>query len=594
MAVDQAKQARGTTGVGQTTNPQVNLKLGNGCRVAVIGAGPAGSLFSYFLLDMAERMGWNLRVDIYESRDFSLPGPTSCNMCGGIVSESLVQNLAAEGVTLPPGVVQRGIDSYMLHTEDGEVRIDTPVRDKRIAAVYRGAGPRGMKESKWRSFDGYLLELAIFKGVHLIRERVEKIVWQEGRPQVKTRTGGQEIYDLVAVAVGVNAATQKLLEGLELNYEPPQTTRTYICEFSLGEATVKEYFGNSMHVFLLNIPRLEFAALIPKGDYVTLCMLGREIDQRLVQSFLEAPPVKQCFPPGWSPPPDSCHCSPKINVGPARHPFDDRIVFIGDCGITRLYKDGIGAAYRVAKAAARTVVFHGVAAADFRRHYWPVCRAIHADNRIGGMIFAVTRLIPRIRPARRGVLSMVANEQRKQSGGQRLSTALWDVFTGSAPYREVFLRFLHPFFLAGLVWNTATALWFRRKQFQSLAHLARTDLLGKVFHDGDVIVKQGDLGNCMYVILAGRVEILQQQSNRDVRLAVLQQGDFFGEMSLFEHEVRSATVRAIGEVRIVTVDQETFLQHVHSDPSLAFRIVRGMSHRIRTMNDELARLKSGD
>src|SRR3990170_2606668 len=74
-----------------------SLKLDSGSRVAVIGGGPAGSFFSYFLLDMARRLGIELQLDIYEPRDFSLPGPTGCNMCGGIVSESLVQALAIEG-----------------------------------------------------------------------------------------------------------------------------------------------------------------------------------------------------------------------------------------------------------------------------------------------------------------------------------------------------------------------------------------------------------------------------------------------------------------------------------------------------------------
>ena len=52
-----------------------------------------------------------------------------------------------------------------------------------------------------------------------------------------------------------------------------------------------------MHVFLLDIPRLEFAAIIPKGDYVTVCLLGEDIDAELMRDFLNAPEVKGCFPP---------------------------------------------------------------------------------------------------------------------------------------------------------------------------------------------------------------------------------------------------------------------------------------------------------
>lgn len=82
-----------------------NYQLSDGARVAVIGGGPAGSFFAYFLLDMAGRIGLDLQVDIYEPRDFTIPGPPGCNMCGGVVSETLVQNLAAEAIHLPSNIV---------------------------------------------------------------------------------------------------------------------------------------------------------------------------------------------------------------------------------------------------------------------------------------------------------------------------------------------------------------------------------------------------------------------------------------------------------------------------------------------------------
>jgi hypothetical protein len=79
-----------------------SLALQDGARVAVMGGGPAGSLFAYFLMDLAQRAGLSLQVDNYEPRDFSLPGPRGCNMCAGILSESLIQMLAVDGVNFPP------------------------------------------------------------------------------------------------------------------------------------------------------------------------------------------------------------------------------------------------------------------------------------------------------------------------------------------------------------------------------------------------------------------------------------------------------------------------------------------------------------
>jgi hypothetical protein len=212
-----------------------------------------------------------------------------------------------------------------------------------------------------------------------------------------------------------------------------------------------------MHVFLLDLPRLEFAALIPKGDFVTACLLGDEVDDELVRSFLATDEVRACFPEGKVPE-HVCHCFPYINVGAADPPFAERIVFVGDSGVARLYKDGIGSAYRTAKAAARTAVYHGVSAADFRAHFLPACRAIDFDNTLGRIVFASSALVQRWRFSRRAMLRMTAREQQTTAGPRRMSGVLWDVFTGSAPYRDVFMRSMHPAFVGSLLWNVLAAV----------------------------------------------------------------------------------------------------------------------------------------
>jgi flavin-dependent dehydrogenase len=437
---------------------QRDLQLEDGSRIGVIGGGPAGSFFAYFLLQFAECLGIKVELDIHEPRDFAVPGPTGCNMCGGIISESLVQNLAAEGIILPSNVVQRGIDSYYLHMDVGDVRIETPLKDKRIAAVHRGGGPRGSRfVTDGGGLDGHLLEMAVNQGARRVRARVDGLCWDDAKPQIKTQDGQRHAYDLLAVAVGVNSPLLKLFENLNVGYKPPQTTKTYICEFCFGRDLIRANLGNAMHVFLLNIPRLEFAALIPKGEYVTLCLLGKDIDRELVRAFLGSNEVRQVLPPNWEPPADFCHCAPKISVASAVQPFADRLVFVGDSGTTRLYKDGIGAAYRTSKAAAKAAVFHGISEEDFRQHYWPVCKRIRSDNLLGTAIFAVTHLVQRSAITRRGLWRMTSHEQCLQGVSRRMSRVLWDTFTGSAPYKSVLLSAFHPAFWARFIWNIAKA-----------------------------------------------------------------------------------------------------------------------------------------
>ena len=427
-------------------------ELHDGSRIAVIGAGPSGSMFSYFVLGMAETVGLDIAVDIFEPRHFGHCGPAGCNHCGGIVSESLVQRLATEGIRLPDDIVQRGIESYTLHMDVGDVEIATPLMEKRIAAVYRGNGPKESEQLETHSFDGYLLELAKEKGASLLQHLVTAVRGGAEGMSVQCADDFHGDYDLVVVATGVNSRLEEMLETRTRKFKRPDRTKTFICEFRLGRELIRETFGPSMHVFLLDIPRLEFAALIPKGDYVTLCLLGDDIDEELMDRFFASPEVRNCFP-GKVIPPHACHCYPRINTREARPAYGDRLVMIGDAGATRLFKDGVGAAYRTAKAAAKTVVFHGVDSASFERHYEPMCRGISNDNRVGKFVFGVASLIQKTRFTRRGVLRMTIREQARAGSARRMSGVLWDLFSGSASYTDVFLRTLHPAYIGSLVWN---------------------------------------------------------------------------------------------------------------------------------------------
>ena len=597
-----------------------DYKLSNGSHVAVIGGGPAGSFFSYFVIDMAERVGISLHVDIYEPRDFSVPGPRGCNMCGGVIHESLVQSLAAEGINLPTTVVQRGLDSNILHMDVGSIRIETPRQEKRIATTFRGIGPRDIGEQKGLGLDGFLMNLAVNKGANQIKSRIDEVEWlsdpenpdsQAKRMRIGARGGISQTYDLVAVTAGVNTSLLKKFQVLDVGYESPRTIKCFVGEYHLGEETVARYLGTSMHAFLLNIPRLDFGALIPKGDYVTLILLGENVDENLVRAFVNNPAVKRCLPSDFPTEQFACSCAPRINVQGSAQPFGDRLVFIGDSGATRLYKDGIGAAYRAAKIAARTVIFEGVSEKDFRRHYLPFCQTMRRDNSIGKLIFAIVRQIKKIRWTREAVLRMVAAEQQgKANTASGMSMVLWDMFTGSASYREILSLTLHPVFWTRLICNIAVSLftinrgdnakskikpWIddfaANKEQVGGGRVMEQGALGKQYADGEIIIRQGEVGNSMFVIQEGQVEIVEELDGKTVRLGVRGEGQFFGEMSIFEREVRSATVRALGPARVLTVDENTLLRRIHEDPSLAYHMVRSMSHRIRELSGEMVQLK---
>ena len=118
-----------------------------------------------------------------------------------------------------------------------------------------------------------------------------------------------------------------------------------------------------------------------------------------------------------------------------------------------------------------------------------------------------------------------------------------------------------------------------------------TGTLGRVYEDGEILLRQGDVGDAMFVIQEGDVEVLVERDGRETVVGVAHAGDMLGEMAIFLHERRSATVRAKGRARALTVDKKNFLRRINEDPSIAFRLVETMSRRVRDLSKELARLK---
>ncbi|MBF0192619.1 MAG: cyclic nucleotide-binding domain-containing protein [Magnetococcales bacterium] len=116
--------------------------------------------------------------------------------------------------------------------------------------------------------------------------------------------------------------------------------------------------------------------------------------------------------------------------------------------------------------------------------------------------------------------------------------------------------------------------------------------LGREFADGEVILREGDVGDCLYVILEGQAEVVVDDGGEEpLRLAVLEKDGFFGEMSLFSDYPRVATVRALGPVRVMTVDKRGLLRWLGDDPTLSLRILLKMVERIRLLVAEVIRLR---
>lgn len=443
----------------QPSDAGKGLELEQGSRIAVIGGGPSGSLFSYFTLKMARMMGRVIEIEIFEPKNFMNKGPAGCNHCGGVISELMVQSLAVEGINIPTNVVQRGINSYQLYTERGDVLIETPAHEKTIASVYRSGGPRDYAIAHKESFDNFLLQAAVREGAKHVSRTVDRVLFEDGRPVIYS--GDEELAraDLVVGAFGVNGRKTPVFEGLDFGYRAPTLTKTAIAEIHLDQEYINEKFGNAVHLFLLPVKNIKFAAIIPKTSYVALCMLGKKIDHTRVMEFLAHPKVKQLFPEGALET-LSCMCLPIMNIKAPDMPYADRVVMIGDAGSTRLYKDGIGAAYFMAKSAAKTVVMHGVGKEDFREYYMPDYKGLITDNLFGSFLFWFTDLFREYGFMTSAMLRVVKKESEKSPGQTKiLSSILWDMFTGNERYRDVFYRAIKPELILKMTSSTLRQLF---------------------------------------------------------------------------------------------------------------------------------------
>lgn len=105
----------------------------------------------------------------------------------------------------------------------------------------------------------------------------------------------------------------------------------------------------------------------------------------------------------------------------------------------------------------------------------------------------------------------------------------------------------------------------------------------RTYKAGDVIFRQGDAAEELYVIQSGQVEI--RLGNR--LLDTLPEHSIFGEMALIDGAPRSATAVAVTDVRIVPVGEKQFLFLVSRTPHFALNVMRALAQRLRTTNNAL-------
>ena len=125
------------------------------------------------------------------------------------------------------------------------------------------------------------------------------------------------------------------------------------------------------------------------------------------------------------------------------------------------------------------------------------------------------------------------------------------------------------------------------EQAQSIAD----SVVKRRYRRGEIIVEHGRKSNSLFILLNGRARVLTSDSRgREVILAVLQNGDYVGEMSLIDNEPHSATVRAEVQTDILVLGRAEFARCLPENSSLSYAIMRGLVYRLRNADRQIESL----
>jgi CRP-like cAMP-binding protein len=118
-------------------------------------------------------------------------------------------------------------------------------------------------------------------------------------------------------------------------------------------------------------------------------------------------------------------------------------------------------------------------------------------------------------------------------------------------------------------------------------------LVRRTFRKGQVILRQGEEGDSLFVIVAGRVRIYTlSPEGHELSMSIFDEGDFFGEMALLSGEPRSASAEAMERTEVLVLQRRAFRNHLVSNPSAAIHVIETLSQRLRRTTETADELMS--
>lgn len=446
----------------KTTGQPVRLRDED--RVAVVGGGPAGSFFAVNFLRESRRLNRRFDVVIVEKRrpvdlgncGYHLGG---CTFSAGGISPRLNQILGQNDLAIPEEFIEEHIDYIWVHGQWKNFRLRVP-KDIQMFSVFRGSLPAG-RGAGARGLDEFLLGKAVEEGGRILNAEVQSVSYSEsGMPSLalKMPSGDRISLDVgfAAIATGINAycghdygdnTLIASIRSLNPAFAPAKSRRAFLFELDLGKDYLRRNMHREIHFIEYGSKRLalEHTALLPKGRYLSVVMIGKSIDEavfpqdnrRIFQEFVKLPQISRILP-NVEAAIVACACFPRMAVTPARAPYGDRFAIIGDAAGSRLNKDGLFSAHVTASRLAQTILHDGVCEQALAKGYGKAIKWLAADNRYGRIVFGVSRAAFAWPWLSRIMYQSFATEFKWREEEKRpMGAVLWKIASGTADYREI-------------------------------------------------------------------------------------------------------------------------------------------------------------
>jgi len=407
----------------------MNLPLKDNAVIAIIGGGPSGSACAIRLLRSAEKAGKKINVVIFEGKDFKI----HYNQCVGVLSPPLMDILEKDLlVELPPKLFKRSIHGYRLHGGNSEV-------------LLFDRGTSGMTITVRRlEFDRFLLNTALDLGARLIESRVTNIEFinpekEDGEVRIYSESGYMKA-DCMVAAFGLDNTMLSVMEGVTKSRKPykrpKKMLKTFVTKFHADPVFMRKNVGNIIYAYLKppEIPRIEFAAISPKGDHIIINIAGENVTSLDMDMFLSLEDVKEHLPSVDTS--DLSYFEGRFPTAPSKNPYGDRYVGVGDTtGWMRPFKGkGINVAIITGIRAADAIIGGGIGDDSFKK-YEENCRELLDDYIYGVMVRFMCRKASRFFVGRMVRMALV---------NPVIYDALFDSVSGHRAYKDIIKSLIKP------------------------------------------------------------------------------------------------------------------------------------------------------